>query len=117
MSQLNHDISSRLPSDGPPDSVDEEKGLVSSMEFTHEYAPTKLMWVPDKEGTRPDLIATTAEFLRIWKLEEGEGKLESLLTNKQSDFSAPLTSFDWNEVDQKRIGTSSIDTTCRSPHH
>ena len=32
--------------------------------------------------------------------------------NKQSEFSAPLTSFDWNEADPKRLGTSSIDTTC-----
>ena len=27
-------------------------------------------------------------------------------------FSAPLTSFDWNEVDPNLLGTSSIDTTC-----
>ena len=26
--------------------------------------------------------------------------------------SAPLTSFDWNEVDPNLLGTSSIDTTC-----
>lgn len=40
-------------------------------------------------------------------------KLESLLNNnKNSDFCAPLTSFDWNEVDPTVIGTSSIDTTC-----
>jgi hypothetical protein len=32
--------------------------------------------------------------------------------NKQSEFCAPLTSFDWNDVDPKRLGTSSIDTTC-----
>lgn len=32
--------------------------------------------------------------------------------NKEKDFCAPLTSFDWSEVDQKLIGTSSIDTTC-----
>lgn len=32
--------------------------------------------------------------------------------NKNSDFCAPLTSFDWNEVDPNLIGTSSIDTTC-----
>jgi len=31
--------------------------------------------------------------------------------NKQSEFCAPLTSFDWNEADPKRLGTSSIDTT------
>lgn len=32
--------------------------------------------------------------------------------NKNSDFCAPLTSFDWNEVDPNLLGTSSIDTTC-----
>jgi len=35
-----------------------------------------------------------------------------LFQNKNSDFCAPLTSFDWNEVDPNLIGTSSIDTTC-----
>ena len=34
------------------------------------------------------------------------------LQNKNSDYCAPLTSFDWNETDPKRLGTSSIDTTC-----
>lgn len=32
--------------------------------------------------------------------------------NKQTEFCAPLTSFDWNENDPSLIGTSSIDTTC-----
>lgn len=31
---------------------------------------------------------------------------------KQSDFCAPLTSFDWNETDPSLVVTSSIDTTC-----
>jgi hypothetical protein len=35
-----------------------------------------------------------------------------MLQNKNSEFCAPLTSFDWNETDPKRLGTSSIDTTC-----
>ena len=34
------------------------------------------------------------------------------MQNKESEFCAPLTSFDWNEADPKRLGTSSIDTTC-----
>ena len=34
------------------------------------------------------------------------------LQNNSSDFCAPLTSFDWNEIDPNLIGTSSIDTTC-----
>jgi WD repeat-containing protein 68 len=32
--------------------------------------------------------------------------------NKNSEYCAPLTSFDWNNFDQNVIGTSSIDTTC-----
>lgn len=38
--------------------------------------------------------------------------LHDLFQNKNSDFCAPLTSFDWNEVEPNLIGTSSIDTTC-----
>uniref|UniRef100_K3YZ85 Uncharacterized protein n=1 Tax=Setaria italica TaxID=4555 RepID=K3YZ85_SETIT len=32
--------------------------------------------------------------------------------NRNSDYCGPLTSFDWNDADPRRIGTSSIDTTC-----
>ncbi|KAK9120293.1 hypothetical protein Scep_018386 [Stephania cephalantha] len=39
--------------------------------------------------------------------------LQSLLNgNKNSEFCGPLTSFDWNDSEVRRIGTSSIDTTC-----
>lgn len=34
------------------------------------------------------------------------------MQNKSSEFCAPLTSFDWNDADPKRVGTASIDTTC-----
>lgn len=36
----------------------------------------------------------------------------STLQVKQTDFSAPLTSFDWNVTDPSLVVTSSIDTTC-----
>ncbi|KAK9395799.1 WD repeat-containing protein [Crotalus adamanteus] len=50
--------------------------------------------------------------LRV-QVGETETRLECLLNNnKNSDFCAPLTSFDWNEVDPYLLGTSSIDTTC-----
>ena len=39
-------------------------------------------------------------------------RLLATVQNKNSEFCAPLTSFDWNETDPKRLGTSSIDTTC-----
>ncbi|KXZ45355.1 hypothetical protein GPECTOR_55g261 [Gonium pectorale] len=124
--------------------LDDDAGELRSdpaMRFPHDYPATKLMWLPDREGCRPDLLATTGEALRIWRVVDpdvdgaaaegaeaeagpagagggggsgGRGvRLQALLNNnKQSEFSAPLTSFDWNEADPKRLGTSSIDTTC-----
>ena len=35
-----------------------------------------------------------------------------LNNNKNSEYCAPLTSFDWNESEPSLVGTSSIDTTC-----
>lgn len=64
-------------------------------------------------GLFPDLLATSGDYLRVWRAGEPETRLECVLNNnKNSDFCAPLTSFDWNEVDPNLIGTSSIDTTC-----
>ena len=90
-----------------------------SSEFTprstldHPYPATKIIWIPDAKGIYPDLLATSGDYLRVWRCADNEIKLECLLNNnKNSDFCAPLTSFDWNEVDPNLIGTSSIDTTC-----
>ena len=44
--------------------------------------------------------------------EDGVVCKSVLNNNKNSEFCAPLTAFDWNESEPKRIGTSSIDTTC-----
>jgi DDB1- and CUL4-associated factor 7 len=90
----------------------------SSMErvctFDHPYPATKIAWIPDAGGHRPELVGTTGDFLRIWEVTDaGESKLKCILNNnKQTEFCAPLTSFDWNEEDPSLIGTSSIDTTC-----
>eukprot|EP00775_Hariotina_reticulata_P013146 gene13146-13276_t len=96
--------------------LDEDAGrLVSNpdLAFQHAYPPTKLMFLPDRAGIRRDLLATSGDHLRIWNIQEDGVVLDRLLTNnKQSEFCAPLTSFDWNDVDPKRLGTSSIDTTC-----
>jgi len=81
--------------------------------FDHSYPTTKIMWIPDKESQYPDLLATTGDYLRLWKVNEDSTHMEVLLNNnKTSEFCAPLTSFDWNEIDPKIIATSSIDTTC-----
>lgn len=104
--------------------------------FDHPYPTTKIMWIPDSKGILPDLLATSGthfkypfqlvsffpqlklinfigDYLRVWRAGEPDTRLECVLNNnKNSDFCAPLTSFDWNEVDPNLIGTSSIDTTC-----
>ncbi|KAL3102152.1 hypothetical protein niasHS_003561 [Heterodera schachtii] len=74
--------------------------------FDHPYPSTKSAF--------PDLLATTGDYLRIWRIGGHNGaSLEVRLdNNRSSEYCAPLTSADWNEVDVSLIGTSSIDTTC-----
>lgn len=111
---------------------DPSVGLVRRCSFDHPYPPTKLMWLPDPEPTRRDVLATTGDYLRLWDVtpaapvaapgtdgasaEAQAGnfsvKMRTCLNNnKKTDFCAPLTSFDWNIDDPRLIGTASIDTT------
>ncbi|XP_058786673.1 protein TRANSPARENT TESTA GLABRA 1 [Vicia villosa] len=88
-----------------------------SLSFDHPYPPTKLMFHPSTHSTlqksSSDLLATSGDYLRLWEVRENSVEAISLFNNsKTSEFCAPLTSFDWNEIEPKRIGTSSIDTTC-----
>jgi len=95
--------------------LDEETHqFVDNGGFEHPYPTTKIMWMPDQTGNRRDLLATTGDYLRLWNVMDNKSvRLEALLNNnKNTEFCAPLTSFDWNEQDPNIIGTSSIDTTC-----
>ncbi|KAI8148665.1 WD40-repeat-containing domain protein [Fennellomyces sp. T-0311] len=101
------------------------------------YPITRVLWEPWRSDSwRTDLLATTGDILRIWELVDqphyttsnsinassGRNspphhmqqlvKKTELANTKQTDFCAPLTSFDWNETDPSLIVTSSIDTTC-----
>lgn len=84
--------------------------------FNHPYPTTKIMWSPESvaEQASGELLATTGDYLRLWETaEDGTIKNKCMLNNhRESEFCAPLTSFDWNETDTNLIGTSSIDTTC-----
>lgn len=46
-------------------------------EFTHQFPPTKIQWVPSSDENEPitqkDLLATTAECLRIWERADSTG--------------------------------------------
>jgi len=82
--------------------------------FDHPYPTTKIMWIPDKLGSKSDFVGTTGDYMRLWQVvDDKKIELKCLLNNnKNSEFCAPLTSFDWNESDSSILGTSSIDTTC-----
>ncbi|KAG9455455.1 hypothetical protein H6P81_008359 [Aristolochia fimbriata] len=84
-----------------------------SLSFDHPYPPTKLMFHPTSSKS-PDLLASSGDFLRLWEIHPNNTvEPRAVLNNsKTSEFCAPLTSFDWNEAEPRRIGTSSIDTTC-----
>nr|GMC98638.1 WDR1 [Ipomoea batatas] len=83
--------------------------------FDHPYPPTKLMFHPNPTASMKstDLLVSSGDYLRLWEVREASIEPVSTLNNsKTSEYCAPLTSFDWNEVEPRRIGTSSIDTTC-----
>jgi len=59
-------------------------------------------------------LATTSDYLRVWEVKDRENRvvLKSELKDNSQNFSAPLTSFDWNKQDPSIIGVCSLDTTC-----
>lgn len=100
--------------------LDGSAEMFSSCQFDHPYPCTKILWTPDRTAGARDILATTGDYLRLWSLSDDPStengvisKKEALLNNsKNSEYCAPLTSFDWNESDPNIVGTSSIDTTC-----
>lgn len=64
--------------------VDDETGRFYAdprLHFPHPYPATKVMFIPDKDCSRPDLLATTGDYLRIWHVTEEGVKLQKLLNN------------------------------------
>mmetsp|Transcript_10847 Transcript_10847/g.11269 ORF Transcript_10847/g.11269 Transcript_10847/m.11269 type:complete len:333 (+) Transcript_10847:27-1025(+) len=93
----------------------EDSQFVKVCEFDHPYPPTKVMWAPRSNTATPELLATTGDYLRLWSFmgEEQKVELKGLLNNnRHTEYCAPLTSFDWNDVDPTLLATCSVDTTC-----
>lgn len=71
------------------------------------------MFLPVRDPHQPDLMATSSDYLRIWSIGERGVSLEKLLNNsKTSEYCEPITSFDWNALDPRRVGVASLDATC-----
>ncbi|KAI7862151.1 WD40-repeat-containing domain protein [Spinellus fusiger] len=114
----------------------DQKDFTPVAEAESYYPITKVLWESYRGDSRnQDLLATTGDILRIWELVDNPRygtntntinsskrassayqqqlvKKAELVNMKQTDFCAPLTSFDWNETDPSLVVTSSIDTTC-----
>eukprot|EP00002_Diphylleia_rotans_P035587 TRINITY_DN7780_c0_g3_i1.p1 TRINITY_DN7780_c0_g3~~TRINITY_DN7780_c0_g3_i1.p1 ORF type:complete len:333 (-),score=53.06 TRINITY_DN7780_c0_g3_i1:330-1328(-) len=90
------------------------QSLRMSHDITHPYPPSKLMFLPESANTRPDFLATAGDYLRIWQLEDGgiANRILRLDKEKGSEYCAPITSFDWSDINTNMIISSSIDTTC-----
>lgn len=83
------------------------------LSFSHPFPPTKLSFLPVRDPAQPDLLATSSDVLRIWSVgEDGVALEKSLGGSKAAGYGEPLTSFDWNPLQPRRVGTASLDATC-----
>jgi len=112
LGSLKEDLSNEIQIIKLSDSETED--FECTMRFDHGFPATKLMWKPERSAMRSNFLATTSDYLRIWEIDENnvttKPKLE--LKDTAQSFSAPLTSFDWNQKDPDVIGVCSLDTTC-----
>ena len=54
-----------------------------NLSFEHSYSPTKTIFIPDKECTKPDHLATSSDFLRVWRISDDRVKLKTSLTEQR----------------------------------
>lgn len=67
-----------------PDAVDEQyEQFVQDPKYTvaHPYPATKLMFLPDKDTNMPDLLASSSDFLRLWRITDDGIVLQKVLNN------------------------------------
>lgn len=60
---------------------EETNKFVERASFEHPYPATKVMWIPDKTGKYPDLVATTGDYLRLWQVGSSGVQQTKLLNN------------------------------------
>ncbi|KAI3635548.1 hypothetical protein MIR68_006186 [Amoeboaphelidium protococcarum] len=114
------------------DEQDDQVQLTCLAQADHPYPMTKVQWCPVNENqANLNMLATSGDYLRLWKFNSDEdgssgsdgsysedtnynklSRLAVLNSNKNNEYCAPITSFDWNSMDISVLGTASVDTTC-----
>ena len=71
------------------------------------------MWVP-QTSARKDILATAGEFVKIWLMEDNQGKLLWDLRQSQgsAEHNAPVTNFDWNSDQPNMLATTQLNGIC-----
>ncbi|XP_016124670.1 DDB1- and CUL4-associated factor 7-like [Sinocyclocheilus grahami] len=85
---------------------EESSEFVCRNTFDHPYPTTKIMWIPDTKGVYPDLLATSGDYLRIWRIPRPPGPAMKGVGVALCDGQGFMY------VCFVFLGTSSIDTTC-----
>mmetsp|Transcript_108315 Transcript_108315/g.316868 ORF Transcript_108315/g.316868 Transcript_108315/m.316868 type:complete len:353 (-) Transcript_108315:237-1295(-) len=90
-------------------------------EVEQPFPATKLMFRPEDtadKGARPDFLAASTTTVNLWSIEDNVAKPVATLANARSRIGPmsghmpPITSFDWSPVNNHKLATSSVDTTC-----
>ena len=76
------------------------------------YPCTKLLWSPNEN--KSSLLAFASDCIQIYDYSEEKQVLsfQARLNNLKSHYCGPLTSFDWNTINDSLLGSASIDNTC-----
>jgi len=101
---------------------EETQRLEKIAEAEITFPSTKLMWKPtggafnSAANTTMDgqLLASSGTALDLWRLQDGCLKPVAMLKTARTQLgqAPPLTSFDWNSLNEVKLGVSSVDTTC-----
>ena len=92
--------------------IDNELKKVQEQQL--DFPCTKLLWTPNPNINENSILAASSDCIQLYNYIEDNHDLmfRHKLTNKKSKYCGPLTSFDWNTVNDCLLGTASIDTTC-----
>lgn len=92
-----------------------ESGMLVTDEhpsFSHPFPPTHLEFIPDRSTARPDLLATSSDVVRLWKIRDEGTVLDSVMKDPQTagqHATSAVTCFDWNDMDVKLMSSGSTD--------